>query len=109
MDLGISGRTAAVAAGSAGLGLGAAKALAAEGVRVAICGRDAAKLSEAATAIGGEVITLEADLSTPSSGREFVEQATADGAGPALASMLVYILMAVVLIFRPTGLFPAKG
>ena len=75
MDLGISGRTAAVAAGSAGLGLGAAKALAAEGVRVAICGRDAAKLSEAATAIGGEVITLEADLSTPSSGREFVEQA----------------------------------
>ena len=41
--------------------------------------------------------------------RLFVEQATADGAGPALASMLVYILMAVVLIFRPTGLFPAKG
>ena len=37
------------------------------------------------------------------------DQATADGAGPALASMLVYILMAVVLIFRPTGLFPAKG
>ena len=41
--------------------------------------------------------------------RLFVEQATADGAGPALASMLVYILMAVVLIFRPMGLFPAKG
>ena len=41
--------------------------------------------------------------------RLIVDQATADGAGPALASMLVYILMAVVLIFRPTGLFPAKG
>lgn len=41
--------------------------------------------------------------------RLVVDQATADGAGPALASMLVYILMAVVLIFRPTGLFPAKG
>ena len=37
------------------------------------------------------------------------DQATADGAGPAVASMLVYIIMAVVLIFRPTGLFPAKG
>ena len=45
----------------------------------------------------------------PSILRLFFEQATADGAGPALASMLVYILMAVVLIFRPTGLFPAKG
>ena len=41
--------------------------------------------------------------------RLFVDQATADGAGPAVASMLVYILMAVVLILRPTGLFPAKG
>ena len=41
--------------------------------------------------------------------RLVVDQSAADGAGPALASMLVYILMAVVLIFRPTGLFPAKG
>ena len=37
MDLGISGRRAAVAAGSAGLGYGVAAALAAEGVQVAIC------------------------------------------------------------------------
>jgi branched-chain amino acid transport system permease protein len=29
--------------------------------------------------------------------------------GPALASMLIYLLMAVVLYFRPTGLFPVKG
>jgi branched-chain amino acid transport system permease protein len=29
--------------------------------------------------------------------------------GPALASMSIYILMAVVLYFRPTGLFAAKG
>jgi len=39
--------------------------------------------------------------------RLVVDQATVDGAGPAVASMLVYIVMAVVLIFRPTGLFPA--
>ena len=29
--------------------------------------------------------------------------------GPALASMLIYILMAAVLSVRPTGLFPARG
>ncbi len=29
--------------------------------------------------------------------------------GPALASMLIYILMATILIFRPKGLLPAKG
>lgn len=29
--------------------------------------------------------------------------------GPALASMLIYILMAVILVVRPQGLLPAKG
>jgi len=33
----------------------------------------------------------------------------ADKAGPALASMLIYLLMAAVLFFRPEGLFPARG
>ncbi len=33
----------------------------------------------------------------------------ADNAGPALASMLIYILMAGVLFFRPQGLFPPRG
>jgi branched-chain amino acid transport system permease protein len=33
----------------------------------------------------------------------------ADDAGPALASMLIYLLMAVVLTFRPEGLFPSRG
>ena len=32
----------------------------------------------------------------------------ADSAGPALASMLIYVLMATVLFFRPQGLFPAR-
>jgi branched-chain amino acid transport system permease protein len=30
-------------------------------------------------------------------------------AGPAVASMLIYMLMAAVLYFRPSGLFPARG
>jgi branched-chain amino acid transport system permease protein len=32
----------------------------------------------------------------------------ADSAGPALASMLIYILMAVILFVRPQGLFPPR-
>jgi branched-chain amino acid transport system permease protein len=33
----------------------------------------------------------------------------ADNAGPALASMLIYLVMAVILFVRPQGLFPARG
>jgi branched-chain amino acid transport system permease protein len=40
--------------------------------------------------------------------REMMSRDIANAAGPALASMLVYILMAVVLAFRPQGLFPAR-
>ena len=35
--------------------------------------------------------------------------ATARVVGPALASMMIYMLMAAVLWVRPTGLFPVKG
>ena len=37
-----------------------------------------------------------------------MEPAFAQAAGPALASMLVYLLMAAVLAFKPEGLFPVK-
>jgi len=40
--------------------------------------------------------------------RQVTERSFADAAGPALASMLVYLLMAVVLAWRPQGLFPAN-
>jgi branched-chain amino acid transport system permease protein len=38
-----------------------------------------------------------------------MSHAAADNAGPALASMLIYILMAAILIVRPQGLFPPRG
>ncbi len=42
--------------------------------------------------------------------RELASREVANAAGPALASMLIYLLMAVVLALRPQGLFPAiKG
>ena len=39
---------------------------------------------------------------------QFLTSDAANTAGPALASMLIYILMAGVLFFRPQGLFPAR-
>lgn len=42
----------------------------------------------------------------PSLLRELMSRDVANAAGPALASMLIYILMAAVLAFRPEGLFP---
>jgi branched-chain amino acid transport system permease protein len=41
--------------------------------------------------------------------RLFMTSSTARTVGPALSSMLIYVLMALVLYFRPSGLFPAKG
>jgi len=40
--------------------------------------------------------------------RTFLPEEFAQTAGPALASMSIYILMAAVLYFRPQGLFPAR-
>ena len=93
MDLGISNRTAAVAGASAGLGFASAKALAQEGVRVAICSRDATRVAEAAQRIGNSCVGIVADVSTLQGGQDFVRQATAalghidiliaNGGGPA--------------------------
>jgi len=40
--------------------------------------------------------------------REFLERSVAQAAGPAIASMLIYLLMAAVLALKPAGLFPVK-
>ena len=83
MDLELTGRRAAVAAASAGLGLASAAALAREGVEVAICGRDPERVAQAAERIrseGGRVEPLVADVGTPEGAAEFVERA-ADALG----------------------------
>jgi branched-chain amino acid transport system permease protein len=38
-----------------------------------------------------------------------ISPTAAESAGPALASMMIYLLMALVLAVRPAGLFPARG
>jgi 3-oxoacyl-[acyl-carrier protein] reductase len=52
MDLGIAGKTALVTGGSKGLGLGIARALAGEGVRVAVTSRSLERATAAAESIG---------------------------------------------------------
>lgn len=76
MDLGISGKRAAVAAASSGLGLGSAKALLAEGATVAICGRDRARIEDAAATLGDGCIPLVCDVSGAAGGEAFVAAAT---------------------------------
>jgi branched-chain amino acid transport system permease protein len=39
----------------------------------------------------------------------FFQPRVASAAGPALASVMIYLIMAVVLYFKPQGLFPARG
>lgn len=73
MELGLQGKRAAVAAASAGLGFATAAALAAEGCRVAICGRDQERVRKAADAIGATA--LVADVSTAEGATGFVEAA----------------------------------
>jgi 3-oxoacyl-[acyl-carrier protein] reductase len=92
VDLELTGKRAAVAAASAGLGLEAARALAAEGARVALCSRDRARVEAAAKAIGGSAIPLVSDVATADGARGFVRAArqalggldilVANGGGP---------------------------
>ena len=65
MDLGLKGRRALVTGASSGLGLACARALAAEGVSVAIAARSAERLAAAAASIDGEVVQIVADMSSP--------------------------------------------
>ncbi len=74
MDLGISGRRALVAASSAGLGLATASALAGEGCRVVMNGRDPHRLSDAADSVAG-AIPIAGDVSDADGAAALVEAA----------------------------------
>ena len=54
------------------------------------------------------VVDTVGRVSLPLLQRLFVSDAAAETAGPALASMLIFSLMAAVLVVRPQGLFPAR-
>jgi 3-oxoacyl-[acyl-carrier protein] reductase len=114
MKLGLEGRSALVCASTGGLGLASARALAAEGVRVAVTGRREMVAQEIAGTLPGAV-ALRADLREPASGAAVAGAARAalgpvdilvlNGPGPApeLASELdgAGVAAAVELLVRP--------
>lgn len=74
MDLGLNGKAALVTGATSGLGLASAKALAAEGASVAICGRRA-DVAQAEAASLGKAVAIPADI-TDASAPERVVAAT---------------------------------
>jgi 3-oxoacyl-[acyl-carrier protein] reductase len=75
MDLGITGKRAIVAAGTAGLGLATAVSLARNGARVVICGRDAARLDAAVATVGHGCNGIQHDVATAETAMDFVRKA----------------------------------
>jgi 3-oxoacyl-[acyl-carrier protein] reductase len=81
MDLKMHGKMALVTGGSEGIGKAIARALAQEGVDVAICARRKAPLEAAASEIAREtnrkIVPIPADLTQPDDAENFVKQAHA--------------------------------
>ncbi|MFD0690626.1 SDR family NAD(P)-dependent oxidoreductase [Actinomadura fibrosa] len=96
MDLGLDGKVALVAGGSAGIGLAIARDLVREGAAVSIAGRDPARLAKARDAVraelGADVGTRALDIRDTGAARAWVDDTAAEhgaahivvtnGAGP---------------------------
>lgn len=74
MELGLSGRTAVVTGASRGIGLAVCEALVGEGVRVAAGALHGSPELDALAA-GGELVQVQADLSTAAGCQELVDRA----------------------------------
>lgn len=77
MDLGLADCVFILTGASKGLGFATAQALVADGARVVVSSRDAARTTAAAAALGGpaHAVGVAADLSEPETPRELVETA----------------------------------
>jgi 3-oxoacyl-[acyl-carrier protein] reductase len=76
VDLGLSGRVCLVTGSTTGIGLETARLLAAEGARVAVCGRDPGRVEAARRASGAE-LSLVADLARPAAPQAIIAEAAA--------------------------------
>jgi NAD(P)-dependent dehydrogenase (short-subunit alcohol dehydrogenase family) len=77
MDLDLDGKAALVTGGNRGIGLAVAKALRAEGARVALLARDEQSLAEAAAAVGPGTVVVRADTTQDDEVRPAVDEAAA--------------------------------
>jgi NAD(P)-dependent dehydrogenase (short-subunit alcohol dehydrogenase family) len=81
MDLGVSDRAFVVFGGTRGIGLAAARTLAADGAAVALVGRDAARAAGAADALAGRAVGLAGDLCVEGEAERVLAEAQ-DAIGP---------------------------
>lgn len=84
LDLQLNGARALVTGSSSGIGEGIARFLAAEGARLAVHGRDGARLAAVQQAIsdaGGEAIAVTGDLATAEGCRQVLEAVNAEFGG----------------------------
>lgn len=79
MDLGLAGKAYLVVGGTAGMGLAAATAIAAEGARIVVAGRDAARATRAAGAVAAAGATaahgVVGDVATDGGAARIVDEA----------------------------------
>ncbi|MQW74586.1 SDR family oxidoreductase [Nocardioides sp. dk4132] len=75
VDLGLRGSAALVTGGNRGIGLATARALVAEGARVALLGRDTEALAVARETLGPETVTVVADTTDDAQVRRAVDAA----------------------------------
>jgi NAD(P)-dependent dehydrogenase (short-subunit alcohol dehydrogenase family) len=73
MDLELKDRAFLITGGTDGLGLALAKKLVGEGARVAVCGRDAARLEQAQQLLGSESLCIKADVTKESDLDSFID------------------------------------
>lgn len=73
----LAGQAVLVTGGASGIGRAVAERFIAEGARVAVADRDAARLAELTAQFGGSVVTIEADLASAQGNVHAVETAAA--------------------------------
>jgi NAD(P)-dependent dehydrogenase (short-subunit alcohol dehydrogenase family) len=85
MDLGLAGKVAVITGGSVGIGLAVAEGLAQEGVQVALCARDEARVTREAArlvdAYGVRALGVRADVSQAAEVERFAEAVLATFGG----------------------------
>jgi 3-oxoacyl-[acyl-carrier protein] reductase len=108
LDIGLDGKCALVAGGTSGIGLAAARDLAAEGAHVAICGRDKERLAAAekelkAVALG-QVLASQVDVTDQAAAEQWADQATTE-----LGALHILLVSGGSPPFGPATTFGARS